>query len=263
MKQAGLRYIPYIVAGILFMIAALFDLEINTYLYAPQSVFGMFFERFILIPIIMVLPITCFAYYTLHQRRIVLLLYAGCCSYVILDLVHFWMPLSQVFIESLCASLLFMIVLFILLRQVPYSFWKQHERFLLFTSLVFVSAILTTFVWKQFWGRVRFREMYPDLSLFTPWYIPRGVTGHQSFPSGHTTAMSVLLCSLEYYKARGIKKRASVLQYLLVLLMILLMMLSRMIVGAHFLSDVTMGFTITYTYYLLYRKRFFREDFLS
>lgn len=262
-KQKWLRYIPYVVACILLLIASFFDLEINTYLYDPQNRVALFFERCILLPIIMILPITCFAYYRLHQRSSVLILYAGCCIYVVLDVLQYWMPLSKVLFPSLIASILCMSVLFLLLRQVPIHVWKTHERFLLYTSLVFVSAILTTFVCKQCWGRVRFREMYPDLSLFTKWYLPQGINGHYSFPSGHTCAISTLLCTLEYYKAKGIKKAAGGFHYLAVFLLILMMMASRMILGAHFLSDVTIGFTLTYTYYLLYRVRFFREDFLT
>lgn len=262
-KQKWLRYIPYGIAVLSLAVASLYDMPINRWLYDPQNLFGIFFERFILFPIIMVLPITCFAYYRLHNQRIALVGYALCCCYVVLDLMHFWMPLSQALLGGLAASLLFILLLSAVLRKVPIDFWKSHERFLLFMSLTFVTAILVTFGLKQCWGRVRFREMYPDISQFTSWYLPQGINGHHSFPSGHTTAISVLLCTLEYEKARGIKKQAGFGRYIGVYAIILLMMLSRMIMGAHFLSDVTMGFTITYTVYLLYRLRFFREDFLT
>lgn len=263
LQRHWIRYIPYGIAAILLLIGSMFDLTINTILYDPHNLMGLFFERFVLFPIVMILPITCFAYYTLHRQRVALLCYMLCCGYVVLDMVHFWFPLSSVLLPSLCVALLFMLVLFLLLRLVPISFWRSHERFLLFTSLTFVSAIIITFVLKQCWGRVRFREMVPDTSLFTSWYLPQGINGHQSFPSGHTTAITVLLCTLEYHKAKGIRRQAGIVHYILVYSIILAMMVSRMIMGAHFLSDVTMGFCITYTCYLLYRIRFFREDFLT
>lgn len=261
-KQKWLRYIPYGIAAFSLAVASFYDVPINLRLYDPQNLFGIFFERFALFPIIMVLPITCFAYYRLHKQRMALVCYGLCSCYVVLDLLHFWMPLSQALFKGLLASMVFMFLLYVVLRKVPITFWKNHERFLLFMSLTLVTAILVTFGLKQCWGRVRFREMYPDVSQFTSWYLPQGVNGHHSFPSGHTTAISVLLCTLEYDKARGIKKQAGIVHYIGVYTIIFMMMLSRMIMGAHFLSDVTMGFTITYTVYLLYRMRFFREDFL-
>ncbi|MEJ2105026.1 MAG: phosphatase PAP2 family protein, partial [Ignavibacteriaceae bacterium] len=38
---------------------------------------------------------------------------------------------------------------------------------------------------KIIWGRVRFRDLDALYSQFTSWYLPQGITGFDSFPSGH------------------------------------------------------------------------------
>ncbi|MBK7228246.1 MAG: phosphatase PAP2 family protein [Ignavibacteriales bacterium] len=56
-------------------------------------------------------------------------------------------------------------------------------------NILFVSLI------KIFWGRIRFRDLSDNYSDFTPWYFSQGVTGHQSFPSGHA-AMGFMMMAL-------------------------------------------------------------------
>ena len=257
-----LRFLPYGITIIGLGIGAFYDYPIDHFLYDPNNLLGLFFERLILLPIVLILPITFYMLYRLHKQLWQLAAYGIACIYVVMDVAHYWLPLSTNFLWLLFVGVLVMVVLYRMLHHVPLSFWKRHARFLLFTTIVFLFSIVTTFVLKQFWGRVRYREMLDDISLFTPWYQANGWNSHQSFPSGHTSAMSVILCTLQIHKDQHRYQKASVLHCTLVFALIFLMMFTRMLVGAHFLSDVTMGFTITYTYYLLWRARFYREDFI-
>lgn len=261
-KRMWLRILPYSITCIGLFIGAFYDYPIDQFLYDPNNLLGIFFERFVLVPIVMVLPISFFAFYRLHKQMWQLAAYVLSCTYVVMDIAHHWISLSTYFLWLLPVCVLFMIVLYLCLASVSLTFWKKHERFLTFTTVVFLFSILTTFVMKQFWGRVRFREMLDDVRQFTPWYQANGWNSHQSFPSGHTTAMSVILCTLQIHKDQNRYQKASVLHGCIVFLLIFLMMFCRMLVGAHFLSDVTMGLTITYTYYILWRARFYREDFI-
>ncbi len=59
----------------------------------------------------------------------------------------------------------------------------------LFGYVIFIQGV------KYFWGRVRFRELDAAFSQFTPWYLPQGITGSDSFPSGHA-AMGWMLLAL-------------------------------------------------------------------
>lgn len=88
---------------------------------------------------------------------------------------------------------------------------------------------------KLAWGRVRFRDLQPLADNFTPWYSPQGWTGHASFPSGHA-ALGWLLLTCVLVWPRGCR------QYLWTLGLCVawgvFVASSRVVVGAHYLSDV-------------------------
>ncbi|MBS6373138.1 MAG: phosphatase PAP2 family protein [Erysipelotrichaceae bacterium] len=99
-------------------------------------------------------------------------------------------------------------------------------------------------------------SQFPRSAAFTPWYLPQGVNGNKSFPSGHTTAASITLClfALPLFT----KKRLSSWQTMLAVLSPIMMALSRMIMGAHYLSDTVFAILIIYTMLegaILYMKK--------
>ncbi|MCH1947565.1 phosphatase PAP2 family protein [[Clostridium] innocuum] len=57
-------------------------------------------------------------------------------------------------------------------------------------------------------------------------------------------------------------ERVSLLRYVLVAGGIALMAISRMMMGAHFLSDTIAGFLITYTLYLIWKYHFRKRGIL-
>ena len=122
----------------------------------------------------------------------------------------------------------------------------------MFPAMLFViaTALATLFIvstMKNLWGRIRFRDMAAlgddTLSGFVPWYLPQGITGYNSFPSGHTSN-AVILFSASYYVDAIRPKRARLIR-ILVILWIAVVMVSRILCGAHFLSDVVCGALIT------------------
>lgn len=112
----------------------------------------------------------------------------------------------------------------------------------------FIAAAATfVIIWalKLVWGRVRPRQLFGD-AVFTPWYLPQGFTGYFSFPSGHTANATVVF-SGAYYLRFLQKKHAGLKPLILVALGIwtALVAFSRVVVGAHFLSDVLFGAAVT------------------
>ncbi len=111
------------------------------------------------------------------------------------------------------------------------------------------AAVLTfVIIWalKLFWGRVRFRQLGGDLSLFTPWYLPRGFTGFFSFPSGHTANATVILSCLYYFDSLpGRFRRFRPALTAVLGVWIVIVAISRVVVGAHYLSDVLFGMAVT------------------
>lgn len=111
-------------------------------------------------------------------------------------------------------------------------------------AAVYTFAIIWAF--KLIWGRVRFRNMYGDYSLFTPWYAINGFTGGFSFPSGHTANATVVFTATHYLRFLPTKlSRAKPVIYVALFIWIAAVAFSRVCVGAHFLSDVLFGAAIT------------------
>ena len=73
----------------------------------------------------------------------------------------------------------------------------KNEILIKYSNVVVAVAlfgyVICIQVVKYFWGRVRFRELDAAFLQFTPWYLPQGITGSDSFPSGHAAMGWMLL----------------------------------------------------------------------
>lgn len=114
---------------------------------------------------------------------------------------------------------------------------------------------------KYLWGRVRFRDLFAANRFddFTPWYIINGINGNKSFPSGHTAgaAMSYLLMFMPYLSDKY--KKHSQMCFWIPCIYTSIVAYTRLVMGAHYLSDVTIGgavsFIIVLTAIKIYDKR--------
>lgn len=130
------------------------------------------------------------------------------------------------------------------------------ENAILFSKVVLrVSIIGYLFIIhpiKIFWERIRFRDLNLDFSDFTIWFQPNGITGNESFPSGHSAMAWMMLTFIILLKASSKAK-----QFFFLLLLFgwgLLVSASRIVIGAHYLSDVTMSCAIIILL-ILYSKK--------
>ena len=108
----------------------------------------------------------------------------------------------------------------------------------------FFGYVICIQVIKYFWGRVRFRELDVAFSQFTPWYLPQGLTGFDSFPSGHAAMGCMLLALLIFLADAKQWIKNSVLT--IIFLCGIVLALSRVVIGAHYASDVLFGSFLYY-----------------
>ncbi|USS88949.1 phosphatase PAP2 family protein [Fructilactobacillus cliffordii] len=144
-----------------------------------------------------------------------------------------------VFMELLLYIIITIICQWWLHRQ---SDFRLHQ---LLTIAIFASgtvflALTVNVTLKTIWGRYRPYEVQKHLQDFTNWYHINGPNGHYSFPSGHTMAATLALVFSWFGRGRWHRWL-----WRLGLLDGILIALSRLIIGAHFLSDVTFSFFIT------------------
>ncbi|MCR5457229.1 MAG: phosphatase PAP2 family protein [Clostridiales bacterium] len=114
---------------------------------------------------------------------------------------------------------------------------------------------------KLIWGRIRPRELVELGSFdgFVNWYQVSGLTGHKSFPSGHSVEAILMLLVILWMTALGASKKAKKITTIGILCWTALMMFSRILAGAHFLSDVTAGFAIGFAFlyiaFVMYERK--------
>ncbi len=176
------------------------------------------------------------------------------------------LSLGASFIISLLLSLSCICMTLVYLKDAkPSQMWCYVK----FALTVLIGQLIVINGIKLFWGRPRMRMItVQDDAYFVPWYrfdrplrsllLSQGVPLEElkSFPSGHTAAAScILLYSLlPLVKNKDNSKLADRL-LILGLGYILIVAISRIIAGAHFVSDVTAGFAFCMlVIYLAYRK---------
>ena len=138
-----------------------------------------------------------------------------------------------------------------------FSRYRKHAILLILTI---VTEMLLVNVMKDIWGRPRMRTI-SGFEEFRYWYeiaCPAAGQDYRSFPSGHTANAFTILVYCIFIPE--IRSRKGKLFFAFGLLWGSLVAISRVVLGAHFLSDVIAGFYITivsaYGYYrLLFRKQ--------
>jgi membrane-associated phospholipid phosphatase len=100
---------------------------------------------------------------------------------------------------------------------------------------------------------VRYRDLDLLQTNFTDWFIANGINGNQSFPSGHAAMGWMLLpLFLLVLKMNNFVKSLSIL---LIFILATAITLSRVIIGAHYASDVLFGsFSVIITFLIFYKK---------
>jgi membrane-associated phospholipid phosphatase len=142
-----------------------------------------------------------------------------------------------------------------LLRNLEYL--SQREK-MNFARITFYLALITPLIFVQsfkiLWGRVRFRDLAANYTNFTPWFLPQGITGNYSFPSGHTAMGWMLLPILVFLTDKNSWPHRIIGVTILTLGMIVA--LGRIVIGAHYASDVVfstgaafISFILLYNHY--------------
>ncbi|TFG15932.1 MAG: phosphatase PAP2 family protein [Promethearchaeota archaeon] len=124
-----------------------------------------------------------------------------------------------------------------------------------------INPLLFVQLVKIFWGRVRFRDLLVGYSNFSPWFIPQGITGNASFPSGHAAMGWMFLPLLVVVRKRHWKDPIKLLTIILVFGWGIFVGLSRIVVGAHYASDVLFSTGVAaITTLLLYHRFFLKKE---
>ena len=283
-KERKITYICVLVlVTVLFVLGGIFDLKLSDAVFQPENVMAKIFESAGMFPPFVIVAAT-FAtlFFSLDEKKNALLIKRLVCvggataSYLLFGYFASDTYLGS-FLYRLIAALGTAAVLtpltFLALRKVGEDKKKRLLLVLIFGSIVSViSTLLTANVLKFIWSRPRYYEMAASGSFaaYTPWFKINGMNvssfkdiftshGMHSFPSSHVCAATNLFifCAVvEVFPGdAGRERRIAFISALYVFIMAY----SRIVVGAHFLSDVTGGFFIGFLTYAVARYFFFRK----
>ena len=145
--------------------------------------------------------------------------------------------------------------LFVLIaNKIKFETLAKMEKVFIFVFCSYLCALITISVLKNIWGRMRFREFLNAFNtgtdpVFTAWFLPQGKPisdAYKSFPSGHTSNALQILPMTFIFDAAGKEKTGKILRICFAV-WIVFIMFSRILAGAHYLSDVCGGAMISFT----------------
>jgi membrane-associated phospholipid phosphatase len=259
-KQIVLLILIFIPPAILF---GIYDLDISKQIVNENSVWARFLEEYGMIPGIFVILSGIYIYYSYIMQKSDLWSYIQKAIFFLVSsgLIFY---LYEILLGEIVKYyfLLFLIVSFIdgiivlmyihKIRQVSNPILIKYAKLVvgvaLFGYVIGIQAI------KFLWGRVRFRELDASFSQFTPWYLPQGITGFDSFPSGHAAMGWMLLALLVLFNQSKTWLKNFI--FMLIIMWAVLLAYSRVVIGAHFASDVLFGSFFIILAYLILRGNF-------
>ena len=264
----------FALAAALLVLGVFFDKTIADAMYQPENVMAKVMESVgIFPPFIFVSGLFAVLFFLIKEEdKNPLLKKVLCVIAVGLSYFVFGFMATEQLLESKLVRALIGLGTAVMLSPLTLLVFRSKSRdslkrlsiFLIFASIVaLVSSLVSINVLKYIWGRPRYREMMADgdylLEAFTPWYQINGISwhGHHSFPSGHTCSATnlLVLCALSEVFPEAEKRKTTI--GFICGIYIFAMAYSRMVLGAHFLSDVAGGFFVGLLTYVVARYVYF------
>jgi membrane-associated phospholipid phosphatase len=229
----------------LLAIFSFYDLQISQAINQPESGFGNFLADFGLIlgHILIICAAIIYSFQNTKNAKIF--------ATLILLFEAYLVNVDYGAVGGTATIILsFLIAKFFFLAnpQLTHPKIKTGAKYLCISALVYPFIFVHSL--KAVWGRIRFRNLSTDFSEFSRWFEPQGVTGGHSFPSGHT-AMGVMAC----YVILLLPKKYHTTALLLTVPWALAVGASRMIIGAHYASDVTFSLLIGFSILLFLNRK--------
>lgn len=247
--------ILWIILALGMVLGSFIDLPLSLQLYDENNRIGIFMNFMAMVPSFILLEVCCCVSSWYHRDdRQLFFITALCCplsGIFCADELYRWFNNNTmaVVITGTVAGLLFLTVFALINPRI------NRRKAVIAESIMFAAAgifLFTTFL-KFLWGRQRFYTMDDPLSQFTNWLKLRPIGFHdtyRSFPSGHTSFASLLLCMAAMPGIGDIRRRR-VIFLIIAFFWLVMVMYGRIVYGAHFMTDTCAGALIgTFCVYL-------------
>lgn len=242
--------------------ASFFDLKLDIWLNSPENPVAVWFRNTGEIPCRLICPVAGAAIFCCGEKKLTkiagALINIGGSAYLgyylgkYFFLEEYRMSFDIIFGVG-CGAVLLVACIFI---KVPQNLKKPVCVIAVTGIAVMAVQLLAVEIMKTLWGRVRFRDLLAsgNYDEFTPWYIISGKNGNKSFPSGHTAGagMSYLMMFFPYLSEKCEKRKT--LCFAVPFVYTSVVAFTRLVMGAHYLSDVTIGGVVSFTLVIIAMK---------
>lgn len=271
-QYKGYIILFYILFAAAMGAAAVWDLRLDILLNNPQSPIAIWFCNTGEMPSRLICPLAgTLLFYTSEVRwqKIASAFVAlGGSAYLGIHIAQYFFLEENKWLFGVVFGLGFGVCLMLLGRLcvIPEKYIKGLRVLAVAGIIIMLVQLGTVEAMKYLWGRVRFRDLLAagSYDAFTPWFHINGLTGNKSFPSGHTAGagMSYLAMLLPFVFKKAQEKK--LLCFALPLCYTSLVGFTRLVMGAHYLSDIAAGGAVSFTVIIIAiaimeKKRLFEE----
>lgn len=256
----------YVLTAATLILATFYDLALDIRLNNPENLFALWLRNTGEVPSRLICPLAgtvlFFAAANRWEKTAGFLFALGGSAYLGYYFGKYFFLEENRMPFSILWGIGFGVVALLIGSMIPHQLMKKLKAAAWIGIIAMFAQLLCVECIKYLWGRVRFRDLLAvgNYDAFTPWFHPNGINGNKSFPSGHTAGagMSYLMMLLPFCTDRF--KGKEKLCFLLPFAYTSLVAFSRLIMGAHYLSDVAVGGAISFTIVLIalkiYEKHF-------
>lgn len=155
------------------------------------------------------------------------------------------------------------IAAFLVVCRIPKDKREKTNRLAMMGAVYFFTMLILLNLIKFLWGRMRFQFMTNPALEFTPWYIPNGLAAgntYMSFPSGHAAqATAMLFLSVLPFAFAELQRKTTMFKTI-AYIWVALVAFSRVLMGAHFATDVIFGFLMSWLLFQFWKGVFLKPD---
>lgn len=251
------------------IVASFCDLALSKAIFEKNSNFGKFFETAAEMPATIIAAFSAMLLIMTRPREkkwLNIVSFLGYGAIFLMAVVcsgYFMVHYSGLhFAIGIVSGVLFAVATYSAARMADKSERKKVIKMAVIGIVLVVTSIIVINILKVCWNRVRFRNMSDgDYSAFSMWAIPqkRGVgleaEAYKSFPSGHAGNAAIVIWLLflpQFFKSLN-NLWAKIAINVGVVAWITMSCFSRIVIGAHFLSDTLIGTSITLLIFVVLR----------
>lgn len=249
---------------IALIVAAFYDLQIDIELNNPESIFAIWFRNTGEIPSRLVCPIAGTVLFYTYKNKIQqiagFIIALGGSAYLGYYLGKYFFVEENQMLFSILYGIGFGVVCLIVGSFIKISNkYRDLLRGAAITGIIVMFAqILVIEGMKYLWGWVRFRDLIAASSYdnFTPWYKINGINGNKSFPSGHTAGAGMSYLMMLFPLVSKKWQNRTQICFWIPCVYTSVVAFTRLVMGAHYLSDVTVGGAVSFIIVIIAVKIF-------